>query len=64
VNWSLRQIGKRSLYLNGLAIDSAIRIREQGSKSARWIAADALRELTSEGVRSRLEAKQAKAASR
>jgi 3-methyladenine DNA glycosylase AlkD len=64
VNWSLRQIGKRSLYLNGLAIDSAIRIREQGSKSARWIAADALRELTSEGVRSRLEAKQAKAAGR
>ena len=64
VNWSLRQIGKRSLYLNALAIDSANRIKEQGSKSARWIAADAIRELTSDSVRNRLEAKQAKAAGR
>ena len=64
VNWSLRQIGKRSLYLNALAIDSANRIKEQGSKSARWIAADAIRELTSDSVRNRLEAKQARAADR
>jgi 3-methyladenine DNA glycosylase AlkD len=64
VNWSLRQVGKRSLYLNGLAIECAHRIREQGSRPARWIAADALRELTGESVRKRVESKQAKALSR
>lgn len=64
VNWSLRQIGKRSLYLNALAIESAKRIQAQGSKSAQWIAADALRELTSESVRIRLEAKLARATGR
>lgn len=64
VNWSLRSIGKRSLYLNALAIETAERIKAQGSKPARWIAADALRELTSESVRNRLEAKQAKALAR
>lgn len=58
VNWSLRQIGKRSLFLNNLAIEAAERIRAQGSRSARWIAADALRELTSEKVRERIKAKQ------
>jgi len=54
VNWALRQVGKHSLRLNSLAIESAERIKLQGSKSARWIAADALRELTSEKVRIRL----------
>lgn len=57
VNWSLRQIGKRSLGMNSLAIDAANRIKLQGSRSARWIAADALRELTSDAVRQRLESK-------
>lgn len=57
VNWSLRQIGKRSLGLNGLAIEAANRIKQQDSRSARWIAADALRELTSDAVRQRLESK-------
>ncbi|NYT04265.1 MAG: DNA alkylation repair protein, partial [Candidatus Methanofastidiosa archaeon] len=45
VNWALRQIGKRSLILNKKAIDCANNIKELDSKSARWIAADALREL-------------------
>jgi 3-methyladenine DNA glycosylase AlkD len=54
VNWALRQIGKRNVHLNGLAIDAAERIRERGTKSARWIANDALRELTSEKIRARL----------
>lgn len=54
VNWSLRQIGKRNLHLNKLAIESAGRIKLQNTKSARWIAADALRELRSENVRERL----------
>jgi 3-methyladenine DNA glycosylase AlkD len=54
VNWALRQIGKRNLYLNQKAIAAAGRIQQRDSKSARWIAADALRELTSEAVQSRV----------
>lgn len=54
VNWSLRQIGKRSLYLNKLAIESAERIKAKNTKSARWIAADALRELQNEKIQERL----------
>lgn len=54
VNWALRQIGKRSRRLNKLAMRTAEDIRRIDSKAARWIAADALRELTSEKVRQRL----------
>jgi 3-methyladenine DNA glycosylase AlkD len=50
VNWALRQIGKRSLKLNKEAIKTAEDVRRLDSKSARWIAGDALRELTSEAV--------------
>ena len=45
VNWALRQIGKRNAQLCALALDCARRVQAQGSKSARWIAADAIREL-------------------
>jgi len=55
VNWALRQIGKRSKKLNAKAIKTAERIGKIDSKSARWIASDALRELKSEAVRARLE---------
>lgn len=48
VNWALRQVGKRNVYLQEAAIRSAGSIRSRGTKSARWIAADALRELRSE----------------
>jgi len=54
VNWALRNIGKRNPALNAAAIAAAQRIRQQGSRPARWIAADALRELTSEAVQTRL----------
>jgi 3-methyladenine DNA glycosylase AlkD len=54
VNWALRQIGKRNGALNALAIEAAERIREQGSRPARWIASDALRELRSDKVQRRL----------
>jgi len=57
VNWALRQIGKRNVHLNKKAIASARRIARMNSKSARWIASDALRELESEKVQSRLKAK-------
>jgi 3-methyladenine DNA glycosylase AlkD len=54
VNWALRQIGKRSQSLNKKAIAAAQQIQQVDSKTARWIAADALRELTSEKVQARL----------
>ncbi|MDD3079034.1 MAG: DNA alkylation repair protein [Paludibacter sp.] len=45
VNWALRQIGKRNLHLHEKSIETAERIKLQDSGSAKWIAADALREL-------------------
>lgn len=67
VNWALRNIGKRNRALNGAAIACAERIRaaankcaggerggDTGARSARWVATDALRELTSEKVQARL----------
>lgn len=54
VNWALRQIGKRNRYLNELAIETGREIQQRGTKAARWIAADALRELTDEKVLARL----------
>ena len=55
VNWALRQIGKRNRRLNRLAIQAAGKIRRVDCRSARWIASDALRELTSDKVRDRLK---------
>ncbi len=46
VNWALRQIGKRNAELRMAAIRLALQIQLQPAKSAKWIAADALRELT------------------
>jgi 3-methyladenine DNA glycosylase AlkD len=57
VNWALRNIGKRNVSLNREAIQAAERIRQQGSPSERWIAADALRELKGEAVQERLHRK-------
>jgi 3-methyladenine DNA glycosylase AlkD len=54
VNWALRQIGKRNLNLNEHAIETAERISRMESKSARWIASNALLELTGEKVQERL----------
>lgn len=55
VNWALRQIGKRNLALNKKAIAIAKEIQKIDSKSAKWIASDAIRELTSEAVQKRLK---------
>lgn len=57
VNWALRQIGKRNAALNARAIEVARAIQQIDSKAARWIASDALRELTSEKVQARLKGK-------
>jgi 3-methyladenine DNA glycosylase AlkD len=54
VNWALRQIGKRNSALNKIAIQTAKEIQKIDSKSARWIASDAIRELTSEAVQKKL----------
>jgi len=56
VNWALRHIGKRNAALNITAIQTAKEIQAAGSKPGRWIAADALRELTSDKVQERLRA--------
>jgi 3-methyladenine DNA glycosylase AlkD len=45
VNWALRQIGKRNARLLKRAIATAEKIERLDSRSARWIAKDALREL-------------------
>ena len=59
INRALRQIGKRNLNLNRAAIREAERVRRIDSSIARWIAADALRELRSEAVQRRLRQKSA-----
>lgn len=50
VNWSLRNIGKRNIDLNKKAIEVANEILKLESKSAQWIAKDAIRQLESESV--------------
>ncbi len=54
VNWALRQIGKRNINLNKKAILIAGEIQKMDSRSAKWIASDAIRELTGESVQKRL----------
>ncbi len=54
VNWALRQIGKRNRHLNAAAIEAAEKMRELDSRPAKWIAADAIRELAGDAVQKRL----------
>jgi len=54
VNWAIRQIGKRNKNLNKRAIKLSKEILKIDSKSATWIASNALRELTSEAIQKRL----------
>ncbi|MFQ6615886.1 MAG: DNA alkylation repair protein [Fidelibacterota bacterium] len=55
VNWALRQIGKRNQELNQAAIKTGKEIQQVDSKTARWIASNALRELEGAAVRKRFE---------
>jgi len=57
VNWALRNIGKRNYNLNKKAIEIAKEIQKINSKSAKWIANDAIRELTNEKVQKRIKKK-------
>jgi len=54
-NWALRQIGKRSRMLNKAALETAREIAKMDSKAARWVAADAIKELESEKTRGRIK---------
>jgi 3-methyladenine DNA glycosylase AlkD len=56
-NWALRNIGKRNLRMNRRAIAAAKRIALLDSPSARWIAADALRELHQPKILARMKRK-------
>lgn len=55
VNWALRQIGKRNARLNRAALAACEKIHRLDSRPARWIAADARRELLSPAVQGRLK---------
>ncbi len=54
VNWALRNIGKRNSNLNKAAIKVAEEIQQINSKTARWIASDAIKELENDAVKKRL----------
>jgi 3-methyladenine DNA glycosylase AlkD len=54
VNWALRGIGERNLYLHQAASDMAANLAASPLKSARWIGKDALRKLSSPAVLARL----------
>jgi 3-methyladenine DNA glycosylase AlkD len=49
VNWALRGIGKRNARLWRAAVAQAKKLRRIDSRAARWVAADALRELAARG---------------
>ncbi len=52
VNWAIRNIGKRNVDLRSKAISVCKEMLEIGDKSAKWIATNALKELTGAKVRS------------
>jgi 3-methyladenine DNA glycosylase AlkD len=57
VSWALRTIGKRNSGLHRQAVRTARHLKASRSKPARWIGADALRELEGERVLARLAAR-------
>lgn len=70
VNWALRNIGKRNPTLNAAAISLAEKLQKQANeraggprggdacaRAARWVATDALKELSSEKIQARLRAR-------
>ncbi|MDZ7847451.1 MAG: DNA alkylation repair protein [Owenweeksia sp.] len=54
VNWAIRELGKRSASHHPLMIDLCQELWQTNSKSAHWIARDALKELQSDKVKARL----------
>jgi len=60
VNMALRAVGKRNRALNTAAIAVARRLAASEGAAPRWVGKDALRELSSAGVRARLSRKSTK----
>lgn len=60
VNWALRQIGKRSLFLYNHALQTAHELLDFPSRSARWIAADAIKEFDKDYIKNRVQQKNKK----
>lgn len=58
VNWALRGIGKRNLFLNQAVSDFAKKLVANASKTTRWIASDALRDIQRPVIIARLTAKE------
>ena len=54
LNWLLRQVGKKNLFLNAQAVECAEVLLNHPDKSAQWIAKNALSELKSMAVQDRL----------
>lgn len=54
VNWAIRELGKRSIKHYPIMISLCNELLEMDSKSAKWSASDALRELKSEKIKTRL----------
>ena len=54
VNWALRQTGKRSTRCHGPALSLAHALAARQDRTARWIGKEAVRELTSSAVLTRL----------
>jgi 3-methyladenine DNA glycosylase AlkD len=54
VSWALRNIGKRNRYLREVALQAASELQEIDSRSARWIARDVVRDLSSDATKRRL----------
>lgn len=55
VNWAIRQIGKTNPENNKKAIELAYEILEIDTKSSRWVARSAIRELESEKVQGKFQ---------
>jgi 3-methyladenine DNA glycosylase AlkD len=55
VNWALRGIGKRNRALHTAALDTARKLQSSTSRSARWIATDAIRELENPEIQRRIK---------
>jgi 3-methyladenine DNA glycosylase AlkD len=50
VNWALRSLGKRNIDLHKRALEVATEILEFDSKSAKWVASDAIKQLNASRV--------------
>ena len=64
VSWALRAIGRRNADLYKATVDLAEHLNTSGNGAARWIARDVLKDLTRATVKSRAQAKKARATAR